>query len=122
MTNSYHIVGAVFVERRINPSELEIIGVEVVSSVPEAESKENFTTLVFDEGDVPSEPGFYYVMYAAQLLYYQDYWGEWDANSSIEWTKVIPVTGLNAKSTLEHFDCDSSDISEWVDEAKFELT
>ena len=91
--SGYYITGVAFVER-YKPDEgkevgeIEVFDMRAVASIPCCDEREDFECCVYNEEDVPKEPGAYALIYAAYLHFRTDWWGEVDAKAEIMWFKI----------------------------------
>lgn len=105
--SSYYVMGRAFVERRepeqdsIDPGEYEVLWRDATASSPFVEETMEFDDTIFDDSDIPAEPGMYAIMYCARLTGKQDYWGEWDVDVEMEWMKVVRQSDEEAAAIIE---------------------
>lgn len=115
---SYYIIGKLFVERfepEVNEEcgDYEILDAVATSSSPLVmDTVMDLEESIFDQSDVPADPGIYAVMYAALLTFKQDYWGEWDIDVDVEWQKVKLLSEEETKFILEENDMSVEDVQE----------
>lgn len=97
VSGAYYVVGRVAAERfaageNQKEGDIEVHNVQGLSDVLELDEAEEVRCLMYDEADVPKEPGLYILLYAGTFYPYQDYWGEYDVNVEIDWVKVRAIT------------------------------
>lgn len=102
---SYYVLGRLFVERfpaddGEDIGDYEILESTATSDAPMSEPETDITDIVFDDADVPKEPGVYALMYVAVLNYRQDYFGEWDVDVEVEWLRVTQLTDEEKKAIV----------------------
>ena len=103
--SGYYIVGVAYVERYApeegqEVGEVEVFDTQAVGSIPNCDADMDFECSVYQDADVPKEPGAYALSYAAHLYFSKDYWGEVDCDATIEWFKVEPLSESHVADIL----------------------
>lgn len=92
----YTVMGQVIVERK-DDDDIEVLEQYSFSDkLVYTESDEDLMLSVYNEEDVPRDPGLYVLMYVATLTWFKDYFGEVDVSVEPMWHKVSIVSDRDA--------------------------
>jgi hypothetical protein len=112
----YTTLGRMYVERHA-PDEGEAVGtfeileVDGASDTLWAEPLDDLDW-VFNERNLPAEPGIYALSYVIDVSSHTDYWGEVDVDYDVVWSKVVRLSDEETKSLIEYIEFENGNITE----------